>query len=142
MRLDKLLWFLRLARTRTRAQAWIAEGHIRRNGQRVERQDLPVTAGDVLTLPLAIAQWPSAPVSAPAWGSAVAVGVLSTGFAYALYYRLIQRIGAARAVTVTYLVPPAAVAWAWSPLGEALTWPMGLACALILGSVALSQQRR
>lgn len=96
----------------------------------------------LLTLPLAIAQWPSAPVSAPAWGSAVAVGVLSTGFAYALYYRLIQRIGAARAVTVTYLVPLAAVAWAWGLLGEALTWPMGLACALILGSVAISQQRR
>ena len=38
MRLDKLLWFLRLARTRSRAQAWIGEGHIRRNGQRVERQ--------------------------------------------------------------------------------------------------------
>jgi len=52
VRLDKLLWFLRLARTRTRAQAWIAEGHIRRNGQRAERQDLSVAAGDVLTLPL------------------------------------------------------------------------------------------
>jgi len=52
LRLDKLLWFLRLARTRGRAQAWIAEGHIRRNGQRVERQDLAVAAGDVLTLPL------------------------------------------------------------------------------------------
>jgi ribosome-associated heat shock protein Hsp15 len=53
VRLDKLLWFLRLARTRTRAQGWIAEGHIRRNGQRVERQDLPVAPGDVLTLPIA-----------------------------------------------------------------------------------------
>lgn len=53
MRLDKLLWFLRFARTRSRAQAWICEGHIRRNGQRVERQGLPVGPGDVLTLPLA-----------------------------------------------------------------------------------------
>lgn len=52
MRLDKLLWFLRLARSRTRAQQWIAEGHIRRNGIRVERQDQAVTVGDVLTLPL------------------------------------------------------------------------------------------
>ena len=52
MRLDKLLWFLRLARTRTRAQAWIVEGHIRRNGARVERQDQAVAVGDVLTLPL------------------------------------------------------------------------------------------
>jgi ribosome-associated heat shock protein Hsp15 len=52
VRLDKLLWFLRLARSRTRAQSWIGEGHIRRNGQRVERQDQAVTVGDVLTLPL------------------------------------------------------------------------------------------
>ncbi len=52
MRLDKLLWHLRLARSRTRAQSWIAEGHIRRNGVRVERQDQAVMVGDVLTLPL------------------------------------------------------------------------------------------
>jgi ribosome-associated heat shock protein Hsp15 len=52
VRLDKLLWFLRFARTRTRAQQWIAEGHMRRNGQRVERTDQPVAVGDVLTLPL------------------------------------------------------------------------------------------
>jgi ribosome-associated heat shock protein Hsp15 len=52
MRLDRLLWFLRFARTRSAAQRWIAEGHIRRNGERVTRQDQPVMVGDVLTLPL------------------------------------------------------------------------------------------
>lgn len=94
----------------------------------------------LLSLPFAIAQWPEAPVSAKAWGAALALGVVCTGLAYAMYYRLIQRIGASRAVTVTYLVPIAAVAWAWSLLGEPLTWPMGIACALILGSVAISQR--
>lgn len=95
----------------------------------------------LMTLPFAVAQWPAAPVSWPAWGSAVAVGVISSGFAYALYYRLIARVGAARAVTVTYLVPLAAVAWAWGLLGEVPTWPMVAACGLILGSVAISQRR-
>jgi ribosome-associated heat shock protein Hsp15 len=52
VRLDKLLWFLRLSRTRTKAQAWIAQGHIRCNGSRVERQGQSVAVGDVLTLPL------------------------------------------------------------------------------------------
>ena len=52
MRLDRLLFTLRLAKSRTLAQRWIAEGHIRRNGERVTRQDLEVQAGDVLTLPL------------------------------------------------------------------------------------------
>lgn len=53
MRIDRLLFFLRFARSRAAAQRWIAEGHIRHNGQRVLRQDLVVQPGDVLTLPLA-----------------------------------------------------------------------------------------
>lgn len=52
MRLDRLLFTLRFARSRTLAQRWIGEGHIRRNGERATRQDLEVAAGDVLTLPL------------------------------------------------------------------------------------------
>jgi drug/metabolite transporter (DMT)-like permease len=94
----------------------------------------------LLSLPFAVMNWPAENISAPAWGSAIALGVICTGLAYAIYYRLIQRVGAARAVTVTYLVPLAAVAWAWSLLGEPLTWPMAIACALILGSVAISQR--
>ena len=52
MRLDRLLWFLRFAKSRGLAQRWIAEGHIRRNGERVTRQDQAIAVGDVLTLPL------------------------------------------------------------------------------------------
>lgn len=52
MRIDKLLCFLRFARTRSAAQRWVSEGHIRRNGERVTRLDQPVSPGDVLTLPL------------------------------------------------------------------------------------------
>ena len=53
LRLDKLLWFLRLAPTRMVAQERIASGHIRLNGRRVERSAHPVCPGDVLTLPTA-----------------------------------------------------------------------------------------
>ena len=52
MRIDRLLHALRFARSRTLAQRWIAEGHIRRNGARVLDQALEVAVGDVLTLPL------------------------------------------------------------------------------------------
>ena len=52
MRIDRLLHALRFAKSRTLAQRWIAESHIRRNGERVIRQDLDVAVGDVLTLPL------------------------------------------------------------------------------------------
>jgi ribosome-associated heat shock protein Hsp15 len=53
VRIDKLLWFLRLARTRGAAQALVAAGHIRRNGRRIERSAQPIGVGDVLVLPLA-----------------------------------------------------------------------------------------
>jgi drug/metabolite transporter (DMT)-like permease len=96
----------------------------------------------ILLAPFAVAAWPAGPKTTAAWGSAVALGVICSGLAYAMYYRLIQRIGGARAVTVTYLVPLFAVVWAWWLLGERPTLPMILAGALILGSVALSQSRR
>ena len=51
MRIDKLLWFLRLAPSRTVAQAVAEAGHIRLNGRRVDRAHQKVAIGDVLTLP-------------------------------------------------------------------------------------------
>lgn len=52
MRIDKLLWFLRLAKTRTIAQGMAEAGHMRLNGRRVDRAHLKVSAGDVLVVPL------------------------------------------------------------------------------------------
>jgi len=90
--------------------------------------------------PLAFATWPSAPIPALSWLCAVLLGVMCTGIAFALYYRLINRIGAPRASTVTYLVPLFGVFWAWLALGEPLTVTMAVAGALILGGIALNQQ--
>ncbi|QZH76157.1 MAG: RNA-binding S4 domain-containing protein [Erythrobacter sp.] len=52
MRIDLLLCRLRFAKSRSVAQRWIAEGHMRCNGARVTRSGLTVAAGDVLTLPM------------------------------------------------------------------------------------------
>lgn len=52
LRIDKLLWFLRFAGSRSLAQDWVAEGHIRLNGRRIERASVAVRCGDVLVLPL------------------------------------------------------------------------------------------
>lgn len=52
MRIDRLLVFLRFARTRSRAQALIEEGHLRCNGVHVRRTSHDVAVGDVLTIPL------------------------------------------------------------------------------------------
>jgi len=95
----------------------------------------------VLQAPLALATWPHNPIPALSWVCATLLGVLCTGFAYVLYFRLLHRIGAPRAVTVTYLVPLFGVMWAWVLLHEPLTPSMAVAGALILTGVALSQNK-
>lgn len=100
-----------------------------------------VLCASIVVAPLAVATWPSTPIPAMSWLSAVLLGALCTGLAYFLYYRLLYRIGAPRTSTVTYLVPLFGVVWAWIFLGEPLTVSMAIAGALILGGVALSQQR-
>ena len=97
--------------------------------------------GAVLLAPFAAWQWPSAHIPAQAWLSLIALGVVCTGAAYAVYYRLIQRVGAPRATTVTYLVPIFGVLWAWLALGEALTISMAFGGFLILGGMLFSQTR-
>ena len=52
MRIDKLLFFLRFAKSRTLAQNWAESGHIRVNGRRVEKASLSITIGDVITMPV------------------------------------------------------------------------------------------
>jgi drug/metabolite transporter (DMT)-like permease len=95
----------------------------------------------LLTLPFALVAWPSQPIAALSWLSVAALGVLCTGIAFVMYYRLIARIGANRASTVTYLIPVFGVGWAWLLLEEPVTWSMAIASAMILGSVAFSQRR-
>ena len=93
----------------------------------------------VLVAPLALVTWPHHSIPVVSWISAALLGVVCTGVAYVLYYRLIHRIGAPRAATVTYIIPLFGVMWGWSLLGEPLTPSMALAGALILSGVALSQ---
>jgi ribosome-associated heat shock protein Hsp15 len=52
-RLDKWLWFARLAKSRTLAAKLVGEGFVRVNGQRAETPAKAVAVGDVLTVALA-----------------------------------------------------------------------------------------
>lgn len=52
IRLDKLLWFLRFARSRSVAQAMVEAGHIRLDGRRITRSSCAVHAGSTLVLPV------------------------------------------------------------------------------------------
>ncbi|RYY26356.1 MAG: RNA-binding S4 domain-containing protein [Sphingomonadales bacterium] len=52
MRLDRFLWFARIAKTRSVAQAIAEKGTLRLDGRRIERSAVPVRIGSVLAFPL------------------------------------------------------------------------------------------
>ena len=49
MRLDRFLWFARLAKTRDAAQAMACDGHLRLDGRAIAKAAAPVRVGSVLT---------------------------------------------------------------------------------------------
>ena len=52
LRLDKFLWFARIVKTRSAAQALAEEGRIRIDGRVVDRAHAPIRVGDVLSFAL------------------------------------------------------------------------------------------
>jgi drug/metabolite transporter (DMT)-like permease len=82
--------------------------------------------------------WPQRLPSATAWLALLAVGVMCTGVAYILYFRLIENLGPARSLTVTFVIPVFAVIYGVILLGESVSWWMLLCAAIIVGGTALS----
>ena len=89
-------------------------------------------------LPLTWWFWPTRAVSTNAWLAVAALGVLCSGVAYVLYFRLIERAGPARALSVTFAIPVFAVAYGVALLGEAVTPWMLLCGVVIVAGTALS----
>lgn len=82
--------------------------------------------------------WPKQTPSITAWLSLVWVGVVCTGVAYVLYFRLIERVGPARALTVTFVVPVFAVFYGALFLHETVNAWMLLCAAIIVCGTALA----
>lgn len=88
--------------------------------------------GALLALLLPALWWhPQHALSMQGWMALLAVGVLCTGVAYVLYFRLIDHAGPSKALTVTFLIPVFAVAYGVAFLGEHIT-PWMLMCGLIV----------
>jgi drug/metabolite transporter (DMT)-like permease len=86
-------------------------------------------------LPLTIFYWPSQAVSMKAWGAVISLGVVCTGFAYILFFRLIERAGPAKALSVTFAIPVFAVLYGVILLGETVTpWMVGCGLVIVLGT--------
>ena len=101
-------------------------------------------AGGAALLPWIV--WDPRPAPVP-WsepvviGNVLALGIVCSGLAYLLYYRLIRDVGPTRTATVTFLIPVFALVWAIVFLGEHITGAMLLGCALVLAGTLLVLRR-
>ncbi len=87
-----------------------------------------------LALPT-VALWPAQAPGLKACLALVFVGVVCTGLAYVLYFRLIEAAGPARALTVTFVVPVFALFYGSLFLGESITpWMVGCGLVIVLGT--------
>ena len=82
--------------------------------------------------------WPQQAPTPMAWAAMLALGVLCSGVAYILYFRLINELGPAKGMTVVFLIPVFAVIYGTLLLDEALTPWMLLGGLIILLGTALS----
>ncbi|HEY8564087.1 MAG TPA: DMT family transporter [Beijerinckiaceae bacterium] len=118
-------------------------------GRRFRRLGIPplvtatgqVTASSALILPLALLvdrPWTLAAPSGGALLALVALALLSTALAYALFFRLLASAGATNLLLVTFLIPVSATLLGAFVLGERLAPRHALGMALIgLGLAAL-----
>lgn len=80
------------------------------------------------------------PVAEPATASFLAVlalGVVCTGIAYLLYFRLVQDLGATPTLTVTFLIPVFGVIWGHLFLDETIGWHTLAGAGIVIGGTML-----
>lgn len=79
--------------------------------------------------------WPDTPVGHTAWFAVIAVALLCTAIAYVLFFRIIEKAGPSKALTVTFLVPVFALAYGALFLDERITaWMIGCGLVIVCGT--------
>lgn len=97
-------------------------------------------AAAAVLLPLLPIMPATGPASALVIANLLALALLASGVAFVLYFRLIADLGAARALTVTYLIPVFGVLWGVLFLDETVSAAMLAGGVLIiLGTVLVLQ---
>ncbi len=69
--------------------------------------------------------------------SVLALGVVCSGIAYLLYFRLIADLGATSALTVTFLIPVFGILWGHLVLDEPVSWQTGMGAVIVITGTAL-----
>jgi drug/metabolite transporter (DMT)-like permease len=80
---------------------------------------------------------PETAMPALVWGAVLGLGLLCTGVAYLMYFRLVAALGAASALTVTFLIPVFGILWGHLFLGEAVGWQTVGGALVVLTGTAL-----
>lgn len=75
------------------------------------------------------------------WAYVAALGVLCTGVAYGLFFRLVEPVGASYAASVTFVIPVFGVLWGALFLGEKIAPPMAAGGAIVLAGTAQASGR-
>lgn len=70
-------------------------------------------------------------------GAVLGLGLLCTGLAYLMYFRLVAALGAAPALTVAFLVPVFGILWGHLFLGETVGWQTVAGALMVLTGTAL-----
>jgi drug/metabolite transporter (DMT)-like permease len=91
----------------------------------------------VLLTPLVPFAWPTQVPSGLVIGNVLALALVSTAFAYLLYFYLVLNVGAVRASMVTFMVPAFGILWGSLLLGEPLSASTFIGFGMIVGSVLL-----
>jgi drug/metabolite transporter (DMT)-like permease len=90
----------------------------------------------LVTPALAVFPQPGEP-TAGIMAAALALGVLCSGVAYLLYYRLIRDVGPTSALTVTFLNPLFGILWGTIFLHEIVGWYTVVGAAIVITGTAL-----
>ncbi len=104
---------------------------------------LAVAAGSQIAASIALALpawwlWPTVAPPPSSWLWIGVLGIVCTGLAYLMYFRLIAHVGPARATAVTFVIPIFGVLWGALFLGETVSAVMLGACAVIVVGTALA----
>ena len=94
-------------------------------------------AASLLLLPWVLIYGEPVQVPATIAVAVIALGVLCTGIAFILYFRLVASIGAASTLSVTYLIPLLGILWGVVFLDESIGWHTLLGTAVVLSGTTL-----
>jgi drug/metabolite transporter (DMT)-like permease len=91
----------------------------------------------IMLAPLVVLFPVQAEISPQVAAAVLALGVLCTGVAYLLYFRLVQDEGATPTLTVTFLIPVFGVLWGSVFLDETIGWHTVLGVAVVITGTSL-----